>query len=138
MAARSRARLTFTMLTLAVAAALALILGAVGLYGVLSYVVSRRTREIAIRIALGAQPRQVRRMVVAQGGRVALFGVVLGVAAALLLTRVLVNLLFGVRALDTPTFVSMSGVMLAVALLASYIPARRASSVDPARSLRAE
>ncbi len=138
LAARSVARLSFTMLTLAVAASLALILGAVGIYGVLSYVVSQRTREIGIRMALGARTRDLRRMVVAQGGRVTLIGVGIGVVAALLLTRVLESLLFGVARIDVLTFTAMSGLMLGVALLASYIPARRASSVDPMRSLRGD
>jgi hypothetical protein len=138
LADRSHARLSFTMLTLAIAAGLALILGAVGLYGVLSYVVSQRTREIGIRMALGAQARELRRMVVARGGRVTLIGVVLGVGAALLATRVLGTLLFGVRAVDVPTFLGMSGLMLGVAFLAAYVPARRASAVDPIRSLRVE
>lgn len=138
LAARSRARLSFTMLTLAVAAGLALTLGAVGLYGVLSYVVSRRTREIGIRMALGAQARELRRMVVVQGTRVTAIGVVLGVLGALGTTRVLASLLFGVGALDMATFIATSAVMLGVALLASYLPARRASAVDPVRSLRTE
>jgi predicted permease len=138
LAARSTAQLTFTMLTLAVAAGLALILGAVGLYGVLSYVVTQRTREIGIRMALGAQAREVRRMVVAQGSRVALIGVIIGVIAALFLTRVLESLLFGVAAIDPRTFVAMSALMIGVALLASYIPARRASAVNPMVALRGE
>jgi putative ABC transport system permease protein len=138
LAARSVSRLSFTMLTLGIAAGLALILGAVGLFGVLSYVVSRRTREIGIRMALGARTSELRRMVVVQGGRVTLIGVVLGVVGALALTRVLESLLFGVGAMDAPTFVSVSVLMLVVALLASYLPARRASAVDPIRSLRAE
>jgi putative ABC transport system permease protein len=138
LAARSMAALSFTMLTLAIAAGLALILGAVGLYGVLSYVVSQRTREIGIRMALGAQAGTVRRLVVAQGARVAVVGVAIGVIAALALTRVLDNLLFGVEAINVLTFVAMSGVMVGVALLASYGPARRASAADPMTSLRAE
>jgi predicted permease len=138
LAANTMASLSFTMLMLAIAAALALILGAVGLYGVLSYVVSQRTREIGIRMALGAEARALRRMVVAQGARMTLFGVVLGVAAAVLLTDFLETLLFGVEAVDLLTFTSMSSIMIAVALLASYIPARRASAMDPMQSLRAE
>jgi len=138
LAARSYAQLSFTMLTLAIAAALALILGAVGLYAVLSYVVSQRTREIGIRMALGAEVGMLRRMVVMQGGRVALIGVAIGVGVSLVATRVLESLLFGVGKLDVATFVSMSAVMLAVAMLASYLPARRASEVDPVRALRAE
>lgn len=138
LADRSHERLSFTTLTILIAAALALVLGAVGLYGVLSYVVSQRTREIGIRMALGAQARELRRMVVARGSRVALVGVVLGAGAALLTTRVLGSLLFGVRPVDGPTFVGMAALMLGVAVLAAYIPARRASSVDPIRSLRVE
>jgi predicted permease len=138
LAARSMASLSFTMWMVAVAAAIALILGAAGLYGVLSYVVAQRTREIGIRMALGAEARALRRMVVAQGGRVALAGIVVGVMAALGLTRVLDNLLFGVEAIDPVTFIAMTSIMLAVALLASYIPARRASAVDPLRSLRGQ
>jgi predicted permease len=138
LAARTMARLSFTMLTLAVAAGLALVLGAVGLYGTLSYMVSQRTREIGIRMALGAQSVEVRRMIVKHGGRVTLIGVVIGVTVSLMLTRLLDRLLFGVAAIDMVTFVAMSAVMIGVALLASYIPAWRASSVDPIVSLRAE
>ena len=138
LADRSLAQLSFTMLMLAIASGLALILGAVGLYGVLSYVVAHRTREIAVRLALGAEVSAVRRMVVWQGSRVALIGVVLGLAIAISVTRLLESLLFGVGAQDAPTFLAMSGLMLAVAMLASYIPAYRASAVDPVRSLRIE
>ena len=138
LAARSMAALSFTMLTLAIAAGVALILGAVGLYGVLSYVVSQRRREIGIRMALGAQAAAVRRLVVAQGVRVAMLGVVIGLIAAFVLTRVLDSLLFGVEAIHFTTFVEMSGVMAGVALLASYGPARRASGADPTGVLRAE
>ncbi len=138
LAARSMAQLSFTMLTLAIAAGLALILGAVGIYGTLSYMVSQRTREIGIRMALGAQAGEVRRMIVAHGSRVVLIGVAIGVAVALFLTRLLESMLFRVTAIDPVTFIVMSAVMIGVALLASYIPARRASSVDPMVSLRAE
>ncbi len=100
--------------------------------------VAQRTREIGIRMALGAQAPALRRMVVGQGGRMTLLGVVTGVSAAVLLTDVLDGLLFGIDAVDVPTFTAMSGIMIGVALLASYIPARRASSMDPMRALRAE
>jgi putative ABC transport system permease protein len=136
LAANTMAELSFTMLMLGIAAALSLVLGAVGIYGVLSYNVTQRTQEIGLRMALGAQARELRRMVVAQGGRVTLVGVVIGVLAALVVTRLLESLLFGVGTLDIPTFALMSALMLGVALLASYIPARRASAVDPMRSLR--
>jgi predicted permease len=138
LAARSMASLSFTMLTLGVAATLALLLGAIGIYGTLSYVVSQRTREIGIRMALGARAEQVRRMVVAQGGRVAGVGVAVGLVGALLLARVLESLLFGVAAIDPLTFVATAMVMIGVALLASYVPARRASGVDPVEALAGE
>ena len=138
LAANTMGSLSFTMLMLGIAAALATILGAVGIYGVLSYLVSQRKREIAVRMALGAEPPGLRRMVVLQGARVALAGVAVGVLVALGVTRFLASLLFGVQALDVSTFVIMSSVMLFVALLASYLPARRASAVDPMESLGAE
>jgi ABC-type antimicrobial peptide transport system permease subunit len=126
------------MLTLGIASALALVLGAVGLFGVLSFVVAERTQEIGVRMALGAQARQVRRMVLSQGARVAALGVVLGALGAIAATRALASLLFGIAALDLATFAVMSLAMVAVALLASYLPARRASSVDPLVALRSE
>ncbi len=138
LAARTMASLSFTMLMLVIAAVLALILGAVGLYGVLAYGVTRRTQEIGVRMALGADASTVRRTVVAEGERVALVGVVIGGLVALVLTRYIKSLLFGVDPLDLPSFVAVSAVMVGVALLASYIPARRASRVDPAAALRAE
>ena len=138
LAAESMMRLSFTTLTLGLAASLALILGAVGLYGVLSYVVTQRTQEIGVRMALGATDREVRWMVVRQGGRLALLGVAIGVVGAVGVTRVLNNLLFGIQAVDASTFAGMSAVLLVVGLIASYVPARRASKVDPIQSLRAE
>jgi putative ABC transport system permease protein len=138
LAANAMARLSFTMLLLVMAAALALVLAAVGLYGVLSYQVSQRTHEIGVRMALGAEAGKVRRMFVAQGGKVTLIGVVIGLAAAAGLTRFLATLLFGVQAMDLLTFGVMAALMLGVAVLASYLPARRASSVDPATAMRAE
>jgi predicted permease len=134
----SMVQLSFTMLTLIVASSLALILGAVGLYGVLSYVVAQRTREIGVRMALGAEASRVRQMVVMQGARVVGLGVGLGVAVALMSTKALGTLLFDVDAVDVPTFVGMSVSMVAVGLLASYIPAARASRVDPIESLRGD
>jgi predicted permease len=138
LAANSMVQLTFTMLTLGVVSVLALILGAGGLYGVLSYVVAERTREIGVRMALGARADQVRSMVVAQGFRVVGVGVVIGIVAALLSTRALNTLLYGVQAIDIGTFLGMSGTMVLVGLLASYLPARRASNVDPIESLRGD
>jgi predicted permease len=136
LAERSRVQLTFTMLTLCVIATLALLLGAVGLYGVLAYVVAERTREIGVRMALGATAEGVRRMVVAQGARIVLIGAGLGIVAALLSTRALGSLLFGVAAVDPIVYVVMAAMMLGVGMLASYLPARRASRVDPIESLR--
>jgi putative ABC transport system permease protein len=138
LAADSMVQLSFTMLTLGILSALALILGAVGLYGVLSYVVAERTREIGVRMALGARSDQVRRMVVVQGARVVGMGIVVGILAALWATDILGNLLFGVAPLDWVTFLAMSGSMIVVGFLASYLPARRASNVDPIESLRSE
>ena len=138
LAEQSMARLTFTMLTLFIAAALALVLGAVGIYGTISYVVARRTREIGIRMALGAQAADVRRMVVTQGGRVALVGVGIGLVAALFSSRWLESLLFEVQARDPLVFAAVSLVMIGVALLACYLPARRASAVNPVEAIRNE
>ena len=115
-----------------------MILGAIGLFGVLSYVVAQRTREIGLRMALGAEARRVQRMVVGQGARVVVFGVLIGLAASLAATRLLASLLFGVGATDAGTFAGTSAALLAVGLLTSYLPARRASSVDPIESLRGE
>ena len=138
LARRSMIQLSFTMLTLGVVSALALVLGAVGLYGVLSYVVTQRRREIGVRMALGATAGSVRRQVVEQGARVVLLGVVIGLGVALASTRFLSALLFGVKAVDPLVFGAMSLLMLALGALASYMPARRASSVDPMVALRSE
>jgi putative ABC transport system permease protein len=136
--ADSMVQLTFTLLTLGIAAAMALVLGAIGLYGVLSYVVAERTREIGVRMALGARMQQVRGMIVAQGARVVVAGVLIGLLAAAALSQALGSLLFGIAALDLPTFAGMAVAMLAIGLLASYLPARRASRLDPMISLRNE
>jgi predicted permease len=138
LAARSMIQLSFTLLTLGIVSALALFLGAVGLYGVLSCVVAERTREIGVRMALGATAAAVRRMVVAQGARVVALGVAIGLLAALAATRALAGLLYGVAAVDGPTFVAMAALMLAIGGLAAYLPARRASRVDPCESLRGD
>jgi putative ABC transport system permease protein len=138
LAANAMASLSFTMLMVSIAALLALVLGAVGLYGVLSYRVTKRAQEIGVRMALGAEASTVRRMFVWQGGRVALIGIVVGALAAVGLTTYIQTLLFDVGRLDVVAFAGMSLVMFAVALLASYIPALRASRVDPVVALRAE
>jgi ABC-type antimicrobial peptide transport system permease subunit len=138
LAANAMASLSFTMLMVSMAAGLALVLGAVGLYGVISYSVTQRSREIGVRMALGAQTNSVRWMFVRQGGLVALIGVIAGAMAAAAMTRYIQTLLFGVERVDAIAFAGMSLVMLAVAMLASYIPARRASRVDPVVALRSE
>jgi putative ABC transport system permease protein len=138
LARRSMIQLSFTMLTLGVVSALALILGAVGLYAVLSYVVAQRTREIGVRMALGATAGAVRRQVVSQGTKVVVIGVLIGVGAALASTRFLGALLYDVKAVDPLVFAAMSLMMLGMGVLASYVPARRASSVDPIEALRSD
>ena len=126
------------MLLLAIFAGVALVLAAVGIYGVMSYSVAQQTREIGIRMALGAQRSDVLKMTVKQGLRLVGFGLAIGLLAAFILTRVMASLLFGISATDPLTFISISLVLLAVALLASYIPALRATKVDPMIALRAQ
>jgi len=138
LAARSMTDLSFTMLTLGVVSVLALVLGAVGLYGVLSYVVAERTREIGVRMALGATAAEVRRLVVAQGARVVGLGIVIGMIVAIASTRALGSLLFGVTAVDVPTFAAVGAGMAGIGALASYLPAHRASRVDPVVALRSD
>lgn len=136
LAADSMVQLSFIMLTLGVLSALALLLGTVGLYGVLSYVVAERTREIGLRMALGARAERVRGMVVRQGARVVVLGVLIGIVVAAGTTRALGSLLFGIEALDPITFFAVAITVVFVGILASYVPARRASNVDPVESLR--
>jgi putative ABC transport system permease protein len=138
LAARSMVQLSFALLTLGIVSALALFLGALGLHGVLSCAVQERTREIGVRMALGATAAAVRRMVVAQGARVVAIGVGVGLIAALAATRALASHLFGVTAVDGPTFAAMAVLMLTIGAVAAYVPARRASRVDPCVSLRSE
>jgi putative ABC transport system permease protein len=127
---------SFTMLTLGIAASVALVLGAIGLYSVLSYAVSLRTREIGVRLALGAAPSRVLRSVVGRGVTISLAGLAVGALGAVGLTRLLGTLLFETAPLDPLTFAAMAGVLLAVAFLASYLPARRAASISPMESMK--
>jgi predicted permease len=135
---RSIVAFTFTMLSLGVAAAMALVLGMVGLYGVLSYTVTLRVREIGVRLALGAAPSRVLRAIVGEGLLIAAIGLVAGIIGAVGLTRLVATMLYGTRPLDALTFVTTSAGLLAVAAVASYLPARRAAAVSPMESLRLE
>jgi putative ABC transport system permease protein len=132
----SVARQRFSMMLLGIFAGLALLLAAVGIYGVLSYSVAQRTHEIGIRMALGAQRRDVLKLTVGQGLRLVFVGLVIGLIAAFVLTRVMSSLLFGVSATDPTTFVAISLILIGVALLASYIPALRATKIEPMVALR--
>jgi len=134
----SMARTSFTLVMLTIAAGMALLLGIVGIYGVISYSVSQRTREIGIRIALGAPQQNVRQMFVRQGLLLTGIGVACGVAAAVALTRLMTALLFEVSPLDPATYCAVCAVLIAAAVLASYIPARRATNIDPSDALRVE
>lgn len=136
--AESTARSDFNMTLLTIFAGVALLLAAIGIYGLMAYSVQQRTQEIGIRLALGASPENVRRMVVRQGMSLALAGVVIGVAAALALSRYMASLVFGVKTWDPIAFVTVVVVLSAVAWAAAYLPARRASRVDPVVALRYE
>jgi predicted permease len=138
--ADSLASRRFSMILLSVFAGIALLLASVGMYGVISYVVSQRTQEIGIRMALGADRRDVLRWVVGQGGRLAMIGAVAGLMAALALTQVMAHsaLLYGVHAYDPWTMACVTALLILVALGACYVPARRATQVDPMKALRAE
>jgi predicted permease len=135
---RSVVQFSFTMLTLAIAAGIAVALGAIGLYGVLSYAVSLRTREIGVRLALGAPVSLVMRSIVVNGAVIAALGLVLGLAGAFGLTRFLQGLLYETAPLDVATFAGMSALLFVVALVASYLPARKAASVSPLEAMRIE
>jgi ABC-type antimicrobial peptide transport system permease subunit len=134
----SMAQTSFAMTMLGIAASVALLLGIVGIYGAIAYIATERTREIGIRMALGAQIGDVRKLFLRQGLWLTATGIVLGIAVALTLTRVMSALLFGVGPADPLTYVAVSAALGAVALLATYLPARRASRVDPIVALRAD
>jgi predicted permease len=135
---KSVARTSFTLVMLGIAGAMAVALGIIGIYGVISYTVSQRKREIGIRLALGAQGGDVLQMVLRQGVKMALAGVAIGIGAALGLTPLMRSLLFGVTAQDPRTFAGVAVLLILIALLACYIPARRATRIDPLAALRYE
>jgi predicted lysophospholipase L1 biosynthesis ABC-type transport system permease subunit len=134
----SMARTSFTLVMLAIAGLMALLLGVIGIYGVISYAVSQRTREMGIRLALGAQQRELKRMFVRYGLVLAGIGVAIGLSAAIGLTRLMRSLLFEISPLDPIAFAAAPILLVAAALLASYLPARRAAAVDPVEALRME
>jgi putative ABC transport system permease protein len=136
--ADSLSRSRFTMLLLVIFSGVALVLACVGIYGLIAYSVTQRTQELGIRIALGAQRRDVLRLVLAQGTRLTLLGVAIGVLAALALSRLLATLLFAVSATDPLTFAGVAALLAIAALAACLIPARRATYVDPIVALRYE
>jgi predicted permease len=135
---RAAAQMAFTMVLLVIAAGAALVLGVVGIYGVMSYIVSQRTGEIGVRLALGAAPAAVAAMIVRQGGIVSIAGIAFGLAAALTGSRLIQSLLYGVAPRDPATFAAASAALLAVALLACWLPARRAARRSPLDALRCE
>jgi len=135
---RASAQTAFTMALLTIAASVALLLGVIGIYAVMSYVVSERTGEIGVRLALGAEPSSVARMIVGQGGIVALAGIAVGLAAAVAGSRLIASLLYGVSPRDPGVFAVTTLVLLGVALLACWLPARRAARLSPLEALRAE
>jgi len=134
----SLARTSFALVMLAIAGAMALGLGLIGIYGVLSYVVSRRAREIGLRLALGAEPAALKRMFVRHGLVLTGIGIVIGLAAAVGLSRLMTSLLFGIGPLDLATYVAVLAVLTMAAVLASYLPARRAAMVNPMTTLAEE
>jgi ABC-type antimicrobial peptide transport system permease subunit len=134
----SVSRTSFTLVMLVIAGGMALLLGVIGIYGVIAYVVSQRTREIGIRSALGAEPRQLAQLFLLHGLALSGAGAVVGLVAAMALGRLMSSLLFGVSPLDPIAYVAAVGVTTVAATLASYLPARRAATIDPIETLRAE
>jgi predicted permease len=136
--ARSIASQRFSLILLGAFAGLALLLAGIGIYGVLSYLVGQRTREIGVRMALGAQRLDVLRMVLRDGARITMVGAALGLVAALALTRLMASMLFGVRPTDPLTFTAVAVLLCGIAMFACYLPARRAAKIDPMVALRYE
>jgi ABC-type antimicrobial peptide transport system permease subunit len=136
--ANSLARTSFTLVMLGIAGGMALTLGVIGIYGVIAYVVSQRAREIGIRSALGAQPRDLKKMFLLHGLALSGMGALVGIVAALALGRFMSSLLYGVGPADPMTYAAALGITIAAAALASYVPARRAANIEPTETLRAE
>ena len=135
---KSLARPSFALVMIAIAGSMALLLGLIGLYGVIAYAVSQRTREIGIRIALGARPAEIRQMFVRYGLGLCAMGITIGLGAAAALTRLMKSLLFGVAPMDPVTFAAVPITLMIATLAACYLPARRVSAVDPVECMRAE
>ena len=135
---RASAQMTFTMVLLAIAAIVSLILGVIGIYGVTSYIVTQRTSEIGVRLALGAEPRGITRQIVRQGGVVAFVGIMIGLAAAFAGSRLIASVLYGISPRDPVVFTSMAIALQLVALIACWLPARRAAALSPTIALRAD
>jgi putative ABC transport system permease protein len=135
---RASEQMAFTMVLIAIAASVALVLGMIGIYGVMSYIVTQRTGEIGVRLALGAEPGKVAGMIVRQGGLVALVGIGVGLATAFAGSRLIASLLYGVSSRDPGVFAAATVTLMSVALFACWLPARRAAAVDPLVALRAE
>jgi ABC-type antimicrobial peptide transport system permease subunit len=135
---RSTARESFNMMLLTIFGGVALVLAAIGIYGLMAYSVQQRTQEMGIRMALGADRATIRKLVVWHGMRLAVVGVVLGIAASFGLTRLIASFLFGVKSWDPAVFITVPLILSAVALLAVWLPASRASKLDPMKALRVE
>ena len=134
----SLSRERFSMVLLSIFAGLALVLAAIGIYGVMTYVVAQKTREMGIRLALGAQPSDVLRLILGHGAKLALAGVLIGMVSGFGLTRLMASLLYGVSPTDLVTFFGVAILLMLVAVAAGYIPAHRATKVDPGLALRCE
>jgi ABC-type antimicrobial peptide transport system permease subunit len=136
--ASSLARTSFTLVMLAIAGVMALVLGVIGIYGVLAYVVSQRTREIGIRLALGEGPERLQRRFLLHGLALSGVGAVVGLIGAMAFGRSLSSMLFGVGSLDPIAYIAAFGITISAAALASYLPARRAATIDPLETLKGE